>query len=238
MIQNRKTSKPPNSQPDILRMKALLDAGGITLNSEQLDQLWRYHNLLRSRNQDRDLTRITGFEPMVIKHYIDSMVVGKFITLPSPLLDVGTGAGFPGIPLKIRYPHLKLILAEPRPRRVLFLEEACRTLQFKNTEVFEHKVVSRSFTKPVAAIITRALEEMDKTLLRTSGCLPVGGKAIFLKGPNVTPEIAFVRRRFGEEFKLILDREYRLAGTENERRLLVWERVLPPSEVRPTDSVQ
>jgi len=213
-------------------MKELLESCGITLNSEQLDQLWRYHNLLRSRNQDRDLTRITGFEPMVIKHYVDSMIVGKFYTLPSPLLDVGTGAGFPGIPIKIRYPHIKLILAEPRPRRVLFLQEACRLLQFKNTEVFDHKVVSQSFTKPVAGVITRAVEEMDKTLLRTSGCLPVGGKAIFLKGPNVDPEIGYVEKRFGGEFKLLLDKAYRLGNTENDRRLLVWERVSEPKEDR------
>ncbi len=208
-------------------MQELLIAGGITLNGEQLDQLWRYHNLLRSRNQDRDLTRITGFEPMVIKHYVDCMIVGKFFTIPSPVIDVGTGAGFPGIPLKIRYPHLKIILAEPRPRRVEFLEEACRLLQFKNYEVFDHKVISQSFKKPVAAVITRALEEMDKTLLRTSACLQVGGKAIFLKGPNVDPEIHYVRKRFGDEFKLILDKAYNLAGTENERRLLVWERMAP-----------
>src|SRR5688500_9185945 len=114
--------------PSLQRMGDMLARSGLKLNKEQLDQLWRYHNLIRNRNQDRDLTRIVEFEQMVVKHYVDCMIVGKFVTLPTPLLDIGTGAGFPGIPLKIRYPHLKITLAEPRPRRVEFLKEAVQKL--------------------------------------------------------------------------------------------------------------
>jgi 16S rRNA (guanine(527)-N(7))-methyltransferase RsmG len=206
-------------------MKGILNKHGITLNNEALDQLWRYHNLLRSRNQDRELTRIIGFESIVIKHYVDCMIVGKFLSLPSPILDIGTGAGFPGIPLKIRYPHLKMILAEPRPKRISFLKEARSALGLKNTEIFEHKVVSASFQTPVKGVITRAVEDIEKTILRTTACLEVGGSLIFLKGPAVDPEIETAKNRFRDTHRLTLNKTYELPATSHHRRLVVFERI-------------
>lgn len=211
------------------RMGVLLERSGIRLNRDQLERLWAYHNLIRKRNEDRELTRIIEFEAMVIKHYVDCMIVGKFVHFPSPLVDVGSGAGFPGIPLKIRYPHLKLTLAEPRPKRIAFLKEAIRLLDLKHTDVFEHKVVSRSLTRPMKGVITRAVETMDKTCLRTSGCLEKGGLLIFMKGPNCEDEIALVKRRFAADFKLVGDDAYQLPHTPHERRLVVWERLTDPS---------
>jgi 16S rRNA (guanine527-N7)-methyltransferase len=211
-------------------MDKILRKSGIQLNDVQLDQLWLYHGLLRKRNQDQELTRIIGFEPMVIKHYVDCMIVGKFWQLPSPIVDVGSGAGFPGVPLKIRYPHLRFTLAEPRPKRVTFLNEVIREVKLRQIEVFDHKVVSRSFTKPMKGVITRAVETIDKTLLRTSGCLEKGGQVILLKGPNVDPEIEEVERRFGGEYQLLLNQQYFLPMTSHERRLVIYERM---SELKP-----
>src|ERR1700750_2143907 len=140
-------SSPQRPRPgaSLERMRALLEQAEIRLNAEQLDQLWRFDQLLRKRNHDRDLTRLIEFEAVVVKHYVDSMYVGKLIDLPSPLVDVGTGAGFPGIPLKIRYPHLTLVLAEQRPRRIEFLNEAITTLGLARVQTFKQRVVSRSF---------------------------------------------------------------------------------------------
>lgn len=206
-------------------MALILERSGIHLKHAQLDQLWRYHSLLRKRNQDRDLTRLIGFESIVIKHYVDCMIVGNWIPLPSPLLDIGSGAGFPGIPLKIRYPHLDIILAEPRPRRIEFLKEALATLGLARIEVFEHKVVSRSFQQPVKGVVTRALEEIEKTFLRTSACLDKGGLLIFMKGPSVDDEVREARRRFGGQFELILDKSYCLPATPYQRRLIVFSKL-------------
>jgi len=226
----RRFHKPTPSTPGPQRMAEMLKQSDIELNQGQLDQLWRYHNLIRKRNQDRELTRIIGFEPMVIKHYVDCMIVGKFVTLPSPLLDIGTGAGFPGIPLKIRYPHLKIILAEPRPKRVAFLKEVIAELKLKNIEVFDHKVVSESYYHPVNGVITRAVEPIEKTLLRTSACLASGGLAIFMKGPAVDPEVQGALVQFPEKFRLVKDRHYTLPGTPHQRRLVVLERLVPPEK--------
>jgi 16S rRNA (guanine527-N7)-methyltransferase len=210
--------------PDRNALRALLARGGIRLDATQLDRLWRYHNLLRSRNQGSELTRLIGFESMVVKHYVDSMIVADLYTIPSPLVDVGTGAGLPGIPLKIRLPKLELVLAEPRPKRVEFLREACRELRLEGVEIFPHKVVSRSLTRPMKGAISRALEPIEKTVLRTSGCLKEGGLLIFMKGPAVEPEIAAARARFGSAIELVADKSYVLPGTRFQRRLVVIRR--------------
>jgi 16S rRNA (guanine527-N7)-methyltransferase len=210
--------------PDRNALRALLARGGIRLDATQLDRLWRYHNLLRSRNQGSELTRLIGFESMVVKHYVDSMIVADLCTIPSPLVDVGTGAGLPGIPLKIRLPKLELVLAEPRPKRVEFLREACRELRLEGVEIFPHKVVSRSLTRPMKGAISRALEPIEKTVLRTSGCLKEGGLLIFMKGPAVEPEIKAARARFGPAIELVLDKSYVLPGTRFQRRLVVMRR--------------
>jgi len=208
-------------------MARLLERSKIHLNGQQLEQLWHYHNLLRKRNVGNELTRIIGFEPIVIKHYVDCLIVGKYVSLPSPIVDVGSGPGFPGIPLKIRYPHLKITLAEPRPKRVEFLNEVIKELGLKNIDVFDHKVVSRSLTRPMKAVITRAVETIDKTILRTSGCLEQGGLLVFMKGPAVDPEIQNVQKRFKDQYRLLSDDAYDLPHTEHHRRIVVFERLSP-----------
>ncbi len=70
--------------------------------------------MLRSANTQLNLTRIHNFENMVLKHYADSLLVLKFIELPSPLIDMGSGPGLPGVPLAIARPASRIILAEPR----------------------------------------------------------------------------------------------------------------------------
>jgi 16S rRNA (guanine527-N7)-methyltransferase len=212
-------------------MRELLSRAGISLPREQLDQLWRFDQLLRQRNEDRDLTRLIEFETVIVKHYVDSMFVGQLIELPSPLVDVGTGAGFPGIPLKIRYPRLDLTLAEQRPRRISFLQEAIATLGLENTRTFKQRVVSRSFTAPVRGVITRAVEPITKTLLRTSGATRTGTQLIFMKGPGVDEELKEARREFRKDYKLTLDRAYSLPHTPFERRLVVFERLTDPLPV-------
>ena len=215
----------------------MLASAQIKLNPEQLDQLWRFDQLLRKRNHDRDLTRLIEFEVVVVKHYIDSMYVGRLIELPSPLVDVGTGAGFPGIPLKIRYPHLTLTLAEQRPRRIEFLNEAIRTLGLARVNTFKQRVVSRSFTTPMRGVITRAVEPISKTLLRTSGCTRKGSQIIFMKGPGVDEELKEARREFDALYRLTIDKPYRLPNTPHERRLVVFERLDDPSPVAGDESL-
>jgi 16S rRNA (guanine527-N7)-methyltransferase len=225
----------PRAAPSFEAMRELLARSSIELAPAALDKLWRFHQLLRERNEDRDLTRLIEFESVVIKHYVDSLYVGKLMRLPSPLVDVGTGAGFPGIPLKIGHPEVELILAEMRPRRVLFLNDAIHMLGLKHAKTFDHRVSSRSFTEPVRGVITRAVEPITKTLLRTSGATDRGSQIIFMKGPGVDEELREAVREFKRDYRLLRDESYTLPHTPYARRLVVFERISPRAEPTATN---
>ena len=91
----------PQDKKNILRpskaaMNRMFKSAGLSLDEKIVDRFWAFHQLLRQRNEELDLTRIFNFESMVIKHYVDCALVARMVDLPSPLLDIGTGAGFPG----------------------------------------------------------------------------------------------------------------------------------------------
>src|SRR5215470_6348721 len=137
-------------------LNEILKRCGIALDRGQLDLLWRYHRLLREANARLNLTRIHNFENMVLKHYVDSLLVLKFLELPSPLLDMGSGPGLPGIPLKIARPEVRMILAEPRGARADFLREVCERLGLEEVEVYAHKL-GPDYPGTVAGVISRAV---------------------------------------------------------------------------------
>src|SRR5271168_2508227 len=93
-------------------LEALLRDCGVSLAPAQLNALWTYHRMLRAANSELNLTRIHNFENMVLKHYVDSLLVLRYVELPETLIDMGSGPGLPGIPLKIARPTVRTILAE------------------------------------------------------------------------------------------------------------------------------
>jgi 16S rRNA (guanine527-N7)-methyltransferase len=205
----------------------LLATYGVPLPAATLEKLWAYHQLLREHNHDQDLTRLIGFDTIAQRHYADCMILHGMMQgrWPSPLVDVGSGAGFPGMMIKLMSPATRIVLAEPRPRRVQFLEMVIRELGLSAISVFGHKVTSRSLTQPFAGAITRAFETVEKTLPRFGGCLGVGGKAIFMKGPKAVEEVAAFR---SDEYRIVRNQAYRIPNTQQDRVLLILERTRVP----------
>jgi len=225
---------PPHrhgAEPDAGQLSKILRGSGISLSPAQTGQLWKYHQLLRQYNKELNLTRILNFQSMVRKLYIDSIMPGRIIDLPSPLMDLGSGAGMPGIPLKIANPKIEIILAESRRNRVQFIETVLGELGLKKISILGRSV-SASTEAPVMGIITRAVETIRKTLERIVGSLAKGGLAIFMKGPECEEEIEEALDRFGRGFRLIRDHHYRLPNSSDERRLVVFERLDSPPWAR------
>lgn len=213
-------------------MGEMLAASKITIDDAKLHQLWRYHQLIRERNTDGDLTRLRAFESMVSLHYADCLFVAQKLghKLPSPLLDIGSGAGFPGIPLKIAQPDLHIILGEGRARRIQFMDDVIAELGLTHIETWHGKVWNQ-FPLPVQGTISRALERIPVTLQRVRHFVPAGGLCVFMKGPNCDDEIAEAATGLGQYFALEDDIAYRIPMTTHDRRLVTYRRLDNPAEL-------
>ncbi|MBI5608372.1 MAG: class I SAM-dependent methyltransferase [Deltaproteobacteria bacterium] len=213
-------------------LAAMLQASGITLSDEQLAQLWRYHQLLHERTDDGDLTRLRAFDTMVSLHYVDCLLVAQKLAgrLPSPLLDIGSGAGLPGVPLKIGSPSTTVICNEMRAKRIAFIDEAIQTCGLQGISTW-HATLGHHFDDAVGGVFTRAFEKIPVTLTRVRRMVQPGGLAIFMKGPNCDDEIAEAQASFASTWRLRDDLAYDIPFTTHRRRLVTFERLADPTEV-------
>lgn len=196
-------------------------ASGIELSEDKLLRFTQFYELLIEYNNKFDLTRLKNADDIIIKHFIDSVYFLKNITIPSPLLDIGTGPGFPGMPIKIMMPEMGLILAEPRHKRVSFLKMLVVELELNDVDIYPHLVTDKSFLN-VKSVITRALEPVDETLSRISHFLPQGGMVYFMKGPDSENDVEQLSKQNRKLFNLVDDIIYTLPGTPYQRRLAVY----------------
>jgi 16S rRNA (guanine527-N7)-methyltransferase len=187
-------------------------------------QLTRFYQLLMANQNEQNFTRLLNIRDIAIKHFIDSLIVTRHVKLKFPLLDMGTGPGFPGIPLKIHFPEDEIVLAEGVQRRVEFLKQVRESLGLKALPIIGRNVNSEMFY-PVNGVITRAVEDASNTLGNVLNCLQTGGDVVLMKGPNCSPEIQPALDKHGEYFKLKADIAYELPKSPHERRLLVFTKI-------------
>lgn len=169
---------------------------GFSLTNAQLEQFLQYYALLKEWNQKMNLTAIEEPVEVAYKHFVDSALLCRVIPQLAgrSLIDIGTGAGFPGVPLKIMEPSLQLTLFDSLNKRITFLKEVCQQLQLSGVQAihgraedFAQKIDYREQYDLASA---RAVARLPVLL---EICLPfvkVGGYFIALKGPELEQEIA------------------------------------------------
>ena len=161
----------------------------LPVSEEQYGQFQKYAAFLVERNQKMNLTAITDPYGITVKHFLDSVLPLKFLDIPdsASLIDVGTGAGFPGIPLKIMRPDIKLTLLDSLNKRVNFLSEVCKALDLEVPCVHaraEEFGRNENYRERYDFSAARAVAAMP---VLAEYCLPyvkIGGTFAALKGRN------------------------------------------------------
>ena len=204
-----------------------LEKISITLSEKQLEQFRMYYEMLIEKNKVMNLTAITEWEEVLEKHFLDSVSLIRAVDVKQNLsvMDMGTGAGFPGIPLKIVFPNLEVTLADSLNKRVLFLQEVIDALKLEGIEAVhgraEDLAKEKKYREQYDLCVSRAVANLS-TL--SEYCIPfvkIGGmfvsyksgaceeevqaskSAVFLLGGKIKDIVKFELGEFGRAFILI-----------------------------------
>jgi len=199
---------------------AQLEERGITLSSVQLEQFETYYRLLVQWNGVMNLTGITEHDAVYEKHFYDSITLAFFMPMDkvASIADIGSGAGFPSIPLKICFPHLKVLIVDSLNKRIQFLNTIVQELQLTNVDCLHSRAEDAArmeqYRDQFDLVTARAVARLN---VLNEFCLPFvkkGGSFIAMKGSQLVEEIAEAGRSLKElqgsiqsQHKLLLPKE-------------------------------
>lgn len=204
---------------------------GIELSDLQKQQFIDYYELLVEKNKVMNLTAITDFKEVMQKHFIDSLSIIRVKNLTNEsIIDIGTGAGFPGIPIKIAFPETNIVLLDSLNKRVGFLNEVIETLNLKNIKAIHGRAEDFAHTKEYRESfdigVSRAVAKLS---VLAEYCLPYvkkGGYFIPYKSGKISEEIQISQNALkilGSS--LVKEEAFILPNSDIERSLLVIEKV-------------
>ena len=221
-------------------MKKVSEEAGFRLSEEQLQSLSTYYEMLIDWNQRMNLTAITEPGEVAVKHMIDSLSAydeKRFSGAPR-LIDIGTGAGFPGLPLKILVPGLRLTLMDSLGKRVHFLEAVCERLHLTDVRCIharaEEAARQKEYRGRFDLATSRAVARLPILLEYAVPFLKVGGTFLALKGRDYAAEAeesAHALKVLGAEIESI--RPVRLPGLEDRRAILAIRKLAPTPRAYP-----
>src|SRR5438128_3931677 len=229
--QGDRKGRPPYNTRELERFVFGVRQFGLELNEQELEQFLRYREELLEWNTRINLTAITDPAEVLLKHFLDSLSLLLVYDRPAArLLDIGAGAGFPGLPLKIVRPQWHVVLLEATGKKIKFLQHIIEALQLKDVvvvhgraEELAHKAEYRASFDVVTA---RAVASLPTLLEYAAPFCRVGGLIILPKKGDLVEEL-IQGKRAARDVGAVLraDVPVTLPGLEDGRRLLVWEQV-------------
>lgn len=193
----------------------------IELTKEQKSQLEKFYQLLIEWNKQINLTRITDKEDVYLKHFYDSLTIAKVIDLSKidTLCDVGTGAGFPGIVLKIVYPNLKITLVDSLQKRINYLNQITKELNLKDIKAIHTR--GEDYKENFDVVTSRAVANIETLVKYTMHLVNKKGIFIAMKG-NIDNELTKpIEKKLSRKYKIIKIEKFQLPKENSERSLVV-----------------
>ena len=165
------------------------------LNNKQIEQFYSYYTFLIQENEKFNLTAITDPLEVIVKHFVDSVLAEKYIKNSARIIDVGTGAGFPGVPLKILRPDIKVTLLDSLQKRVNFLNQLIDKLQLKEIKAVHARAEDyvKEEREKFDVALSRAVAQIPTLSEYLLPYVKIGGKAIMYKGLNIDEELEMGR---------------------------------------------
>lgn len=202
---------------------------GIFLEEKQIEKFYQYMNLLLEWNEKMNLTAITDPKEIILKHFIDSLTMANKVKEGETLIDVGTGAGFPGIPLAIVKQEVKITLLDSLNKRVHFLQEVIQVLQLNNIRAVHARVEEFAKNKKEREqydiATSRAVAPLNVLSEYLLPLVKIGGKCVCMKGSNIE-EIKQAEKAvtlLGGEIKQI--EEITLPESDMKRHIILLEKI-------------
>jgi len=197
-----------------------------------------YMDLLIEWNKKINLTAITEKNEIILKHFVDSLTIKDLIMDEASVIDVGTGAGFPGIPLKIYNDTIKVTLLDSLNKRINFLNEVINKLELKNTTAIHGRAedIARlsDYREKYDVVTSRAVANMSTLLEYMMPFAKVGGLCICMKGSNIEEELNNSKKAIKElGGKLSKIEEFTLPDSDIKRNIVVIEKIKPISKKYP-----
>jgi 16S rRNA (guanine527-N7)-methyltransferase len=222
------------------RLKAGAKKLGLELEPSQLERFDAYYQELVDWNQRINLTAITDYEEVQLKHFLDSLTIALAWqpAVGNNVIDVGTGAGMPGIPLKIAFPNIKLVLLEATAKKVSFLHHIKKKLGLNDVEIIvgraEEIAHVAQYRERFGLVLSRAVAPLPTLVELTLPFCAIGGSFIAQKKGSVDDEIGRADRAIGLLGGRVREvKEIEMAEFADERCLIVINKISPTPEQYP-----